>query len=147
MIFEAVLILTALAIAVSTRLGQIMTLLICVGVFLLGIITSSLSGKVNIELSLPADLDVISSTLAVFQANLSWATKLIYGFTKLLYVLVPNLQFLWPADAITQGHSLIHDRAGRFSLSILGLVSAYATLYTTVVIALAVILFQRREVG
>ena len=147
MIFEAVLILTALAIAVSTRLGQVMTLLLCVGVFLLGIITSSLSGKVNIALSLPADLDVMSSTLAVLQANLPWATKLVYASTKALYVLVPNLQFLWPADAISQGHSLIHDRAGRFSLDMLGLITAYASLYTTVVLAAAVILFQRREVG
>ena len=147
MIFEAVLILTALAIAVSTRLGQVMTLLICVGVFLLGIITSSLSGKVNLALSLPADLDVISSVIAVVQANLPWATKLVYGLTKLLYVTVPNLQFLWPADAISQGHSLIHDRAGDFSLRMLGLISAYAGLYTTVVLAAAVVLFQRREVG
>ena len=147
MIFEAVLILTAIAVAVSTRLGQVMTLLICGGVFLLGIITSSLSGKVNQALALPADLDVFRSVVAVLQANLPFLTKLVYTATKLLYVLVPNLQFLWPADAISQGHSLIHNRAGDFSLRILGSITAYAALYTTVVLAAAVALFQRREVG
>ena len=147
MIFEAVMILTAIAVAVSTRLGQVMTLLVCISAFLLGVASSSLSGKVNQALSLPIDLGVFDSLQAVFQANLPWATKLVYSFTKLLYLVVPNLQFLWPADAITQGHSLVHDGEGNFSLTVIGLVSGYATLYTAVVLSLAVLLFQRREVG
>jgi ABC-type transport system involved in multi-copper enzyme maturation permease subunit len=147
MIFEAVLILTAIAIAVSTRLGQVMTLLVCIGVFLMGVASSSLSGKVNEAMLLPIDLGVFDSFVAVVEANLPVATKLVYGFTKLLYLVVPNLQFLWPADAITQGHSLVHDGDGNFSLTVLGLVTAYASLYCGVVLALAVLLFQRREVG
>jgi ABC-type transport system involved in multi-copper enzyme maturation permease subunit len=147
MVFEAVLILTAIAIAVSTRLGQIMTLLVCIGAFLLGVITSSLSGKVNEALALPTDLDVFQSIIAVFQANLPWATMTIYALAKLMYLLLPNLQFLWPADAISQGHSLLHTADGDFTLSVIGMVSGYTLLYITVVLALAVLLFQRREVG
>ena len=45
MIFQAVLILTALAIATSTRLGQIMTLNVCAGVFGLGLISNYLFGQ------------------------------------------------------------------------------------------------------
>ncbi|MBB6429854.1 ABC transporter permease [Algisphaera agarilytica] len=146
-IFEAVLILTAVAIAVSTRLGQVMTLLICIATFLIGAITSSLSGKVNQRLSLPADMDVFQSLIAVATANTSAAQKIADIAQKLLYLVAPNLQFLWPADAITQGHSFIHDLEGNFTLSAVGMVSAYALMYTTVVLALAVILFQRREVG
>ncbi|MEO1235687.1 MAG: ABC transporter permease subunit [Planctomycetota bacterium] len=147
MVFQAVLILTAVAIAVSARLGQVMTLLICVATFFLGVITSSLSGKVNERLSLPAELDVFASLAAVFGANLDAATKTAYAASKLLYLVAPNLQYLWPADAITQGHSLVHNAQGEFTLSVLGLTSAYASLYITVVLALAVALFQRREVG
>jgi len=146
-IFEAVLILTAVAIAVSTRLGQVMTLLICIATFLVGAVTSSLSGRVNQRLSLPADLDVFQSLIAVFSANTSAAQKTADVAQKLLYLVAPNLQFLWPADAITQGHSFIHDIDGNFTLSVVALVTIYAALYTIVVLALAVLLFQRREVG
>lgn len=147
LIFEAVLILTAVAIAVSTRLGQVMTLLICAGTFMLGIFTSSMSGRVNQRLSLPHDLDVFQSFVAVCTANTSAAQKTADVAMKLLYLVAPNLQFLWPADAITQGHSLIHDLDGNFTLGVMGLHSAYAALYTLAVLALAVALFQRREVG
>lgn len=147
LIFEGVLILTAVAIAVSTRLGQVMTLLICVATFLIGAITSSLSGRVNQRMSLPADLDVFQSLAAVLNANTSIAEKSADIATKLLYIIAPNLQFFWPADAITQGHSLLHDMEGVFTLSVVGLVSLYALLYISVVLAIAVALFQRREVG
>ena len=146
-IFEAVLILTAVAIAVSTRLGQVMTLLICIATFLIGAVTSSLSGRVNQRLSLPADLDVFQSFVAVLAANTTATQKTADVAQKLLYLLAPHLQFLWPADAITQGQSFVHNADGNFTLSVVVLVTAYAGLYTLVVLALAVLLFQRREVG
>ncbi len=43
LVFEAVLLLTAVAITASTRLGQIMTLLVCIGVFVIGLINNSFS--------------------------------------------------------------------------------------------------------
>ena len=147
MIFEAVLLLTALAIAVSTRLGQVMTLLVCIGAFVLGAVTSSLSGKVNERLNVPADLDVFGSIAAVLGGSGTFAQKAADLASKALYLLVPNLQFLWPADAITQGHSLITGAEGTFSLVAVGQVSLYAGCYTLALLALATILFQRREVG
>ncbi|MEM1108991.1 MAG: ABC transporter permease subunit [Planctomycetota bacterium] len=146
-IFEAVVILTAVAIAVSTRLGQVMTLIICIATFIVGAATSSLSGKVNQRLSLPADLDVFQSMIAVINANTTAAQKTADVAQKLLYLLAPNLQFLWPADAITQGHSFVHDIDGNFTLAVFASITLYSALYTVVVLALAVLLFQRREVG
>lgn len=147
MIFEAVLILTAVAIAVSTRLGQIMTLLICFGMFAVGLVSNSFSGWVNKELALPSDLGLVESVTAVMTADDTLFQRLAYLTAKAVYAIVPNLQFLWPADAITQGHSLIHNADGDFTLSVVGLVSAYSLLYVVIVLSIAIALFQRREVG
>lgn len=67
LVLEAVLILTAVAIAASTRLGQLMTLTACVLVFVLGLISDYLSSRLstpymplywitpNLQLFWPAD--------------------------------------------------------------------------------------------
>ena len=54
-------------------------------------------------------------------------------------MLVPNLQFFWPADAITQDTPI--------TFGLFGLVSGYAALQITAILAVAVALFQNREVG
>jgi hypothetical protein len=111
LVFEAILIMVAVAIATSTRLGQIMTLAICLGVFLLGLIS-------EYALGLFADR---------------------YAVLQVLYWVTPNMQLLWPADALTQGN----DFSARYVASVTG----YTTMYVTAVLALAVSLFQTREVG
>ena len=55
------------------------------------------------------------------------------------WALVPNIQSFWLIDAITQGHSI--------PLRYIGLVLAYTIAQNTGLVALAVMLFQRREVG
>ncbi|TVQ33307.1 MAG: ABC transporter permease [Phycisphaeraceae bacterium] len=52
---------------------------------------------------------------------------------------VPNLQFFWLVDAVTQNHPI----PPRY----LGLVGIYTLVHITGLLALAVILFQKREVG
>ena len=111
LLFEGLLILTAIAIAVSTRLGQIMTLTTCAAVFMLGLADDYLLGR--------------------FADRSLWA--------GLFYRVVPNLQLYWPADALTQGHD--------FSGNYLAWVSGYTALIVVAVLALAVALFQTREVG
>ena len=111
MLFEAVLVLTAVAIAVSTRLGQVMTMVVCVGVFLLGLVSNSIYQEFG-------------------QNNL---------FALLLYWLLPNLQFLWQADALSAGHA-IH-------LQHVMLVSGYSILYIGALLFVSICLFQTREVG
>jgi len=111
LVFQAILILVAVAIAASTRLGQVMTLLICAGAFVLGLVSDGLL----------ADL----------------ADK--YVIAKAMYFSLPNLQLLWPADRITQGHP--------FSGSYVLLASGYSALYIGAILGIAVALFQTREVG
>lgn len=109
LVFQAVLILTAVAVAASTRLGQMLTLMICVGAFLMGLLNDYLFGR-------------FAATNSLSQA---------------CYVIMPNLQMFWPADALTQGH--------RFTLAYVGLVSGYTALYTIALLSMAVALFQKRE--
>jgi hypothetical protein len=111
LVFEAIVVLTAIAIAASTRLGQIATLLVCVGVFLVGLVGEYF--------------------LSAAAAGRAWLRP--------LAAVVPNLQFFWPADALTQGHPI--------TPAYLGTVSAYAACLVVGVLSLAVILFQERDVG
>ena len=109
LLFEAVWILTAVAIAASTRLGQVMTLLICLGVVALGVGSDGLFGSKTSPIA------------------------------KALYHILPNFQFFFVADALTQKSTI---DAG-YLLS----VSAYAGLLLIAVLGLAIALFQMRETG
>lgn len=139
LVFEAVLVLTAVAIAASTRLGQIMTLLVCIGVFVLGLINNSVAQFVDRQVNVPSGASTWDSFVHVLTADQSILIKLFYLLAKLTYVLLPILQFLWPADA------LVADNP--FTAGHVALVTAYSLLYIAVVLCVAVILFQRREVG
>ena len=112
MVFEAIVVLTAIALAASTRLGRMATLLVCIGVFLLGLVG---------EYFLSASGGGGGGLVAPFSA------------------FVPNFQFFWPADALTQGHPI--------PLTHVGIVSLYAACLSAAALALAVILFQSRDVG
>lgn len=111
MVFEAILVLTAVAVAASTRLGRLATLLVCTGVFLLGLVGE------------------------YFLSTAASGGGLIAAFSAV----VPNFQFFWPADALTQGHPIPLSHVGRVSL--------YAVSLTVGALALAVGLFQSRDVG
>jgi ABC-type transport system involved in multi-copper enzyme maturation permease subunit len=139
LVFQAVLVLTAVAVAASTRLGQVMTLLICIGVFFLGLASNSLSQLVNGRLSIPVDTGYYQSLSAIMHADLAVYQKLVYALAKFIYMLAPNLQFFWPADAITQDTPI--------TMGLFGLVSGYAALQVVAILAIAIALFQNREVG
>jgi ABC-type transport system involved in multi-copper enzyme maturation permease subunit len=147
MLGVALWVLTAVAVLVSTRLGPMDTILICVGVFFAGLFTNGMSGWVNQQLSLPPDVDVFTSMLAIVGADLGVGTKGVYLLAKLVYLLLPNLQFFWPADAITSGNSMLRGSGGELLIWPVGSVLVYGLLYVLVLLSLAVALFQRREVG
>lgn len=111
LVFEAVIVLTAIAIAASTRLGQIATLLVCCGAFLVGLVGEYF--------------------LSAAAAGREWLRPMV--------AVVPNLQFFWPADALTQGSTI--------TPGYLGLVTLYTACLVAAAISLAVMLFQRRDVG
>ncbi len=74
MVFSGTLILTAFAVAFATRCGQVLTLTLCIGVYLLGLLSDHYFG-------------------------LSRDQGLIF---QVLYAITPNFQFFWAGDAITQ---------------------------------------------
>ncbi|MBL8745901.1 MAG: ABC-2 transporter permease [Phycisphaerae bacterium] len=56
----AILVLTAVAVAASTRLGQVMTIVVCCGVFLLGLLSNHLLGRhafVNRQIAIVEGID------------------------------------------------------------------------------------------
>ncbi|MEM9295858.1 MAG: hypothetical protein AAGA57_08650, partial [Planctomycetota bacterium] len=55
------------------------------------------------------------------------------------YIVAPNLQFLFAADAITQGNTL--------TLGYLAQTSLYTLAYLLACLALAVAIFETRDVG
>ena len=75
LLFFAIIIIVALALALSTRLNMMMTLICCIGVFLLGLISDYVFGR--------------------FVDTYIWA--------KIGRILVPSLQVFWVSDAIYEG--------------------------------------------
>lgn len=119
LVFEAILLLAAVAIAASTRLGQTMTLLTCVGVFLAGLVGEFFLGTL----------------VAGEGAQPGWARWLAWP----AYAVLPNMQFFWQADALTQGREITLAHCGTVTLYAAAMIAAY--------LSLAVILFQDRDVG
>lgn len=111
LIFLMVLILAATALAASTRLGPVMTLMVCVGLFFLGLTSDYVFGR--------------------FQDTFVLA---LIGYRG-----APNLQYFWLTDALTQGHPV--------NASYIWQCLGYAACYIGALLALAVALFQSKEVG
>ncbi|MEC9372617.1 MAG: ABC transporter permease subunit, partial [Planctomycetota bacterium] len=227
-------VLTAVAVAASTRLGQVMTIFVCAGVFLLGLLSNHFFGQraydnalvgrvasIEVVRDLDEDLsdggdhwvvvfeqpptesiepgdsfyygptpdgvalvtprhpryegDAITAEAAVqadyppalvFRAKenveetqysvmnmggldverlprqgdyVFTAASEIHPVALGLWGVVPNLQFYWLVDAVTQ----THDIPPRY----MGLMGLYTVVQITGLLALAVILFQKREVG
>jgi ABC-type transport system involved in multi-copper enzyme maturation permease subunit len=131
--------MAALALACSTRLGVVSTLLICVGFAVFGITSSALNQWVNQRLEIPAAVSIWDTFTLIGASAEPAGVKLAFYLSKTGYVVFPNLQFLWPSDAITQGRQI--------PLSHLGTLSVYAGMYVISFLAAATALFQRREVG
>ncbi len=229
----AMLVLCAVAVAASTRLGQVMTLAVCVGVFLLGLLSNHLIGRhafrnedigriksAVVERDIDGDfldagdiwrVELLQSSsrmlrpaqhvffgpapngLAITptgqrpftgdptkpeevmdedagpalvvrsvepdQRTMTWVNvggialsrppreqdyvfltpTRINGVAWGAWAIVPNVQFYWLVDAVTQSHRI----PGRY----VGLVALYTVVQVTGLLALGVMLFQTREVG
>jgi ABC-2 type transport system permease protein len=98
MVLLAVLVLAAVAVAASTRLGRLPTLMIASGTFLLGLVGEYLVAATGSTLAAP------------------------------LAAIVPNLQLFWPADALTQGHAIPVWHLGWVAAYALALVTAALSL-------------------
>ena len=115
----AMLVLNAVAITASTRCGQVLTLLIVLGVFLLGLLSDWMLGS---RLASPET-----------------AGGLTKGLLAVCRAALPNFQVFWLSDALTQKKSIPFDY--------IAYTVPYALALVTALLALATALFQRREVG
>jgi hypothetical protein len=84
LVFAMIMVLTAVAVAVSTRFGQVMTLVICGLVLIVGLTSDSIFGQYR-----------ETSKLA-----------------RVSYWISPNLAFLWVSDALTQGSQITSRYVG-----------------------------------
>jgi len=114
LVWLVVMITAAVALAASTRFGQLMTLVICVGVLTLGIISDYAFGQ-----------HASSSFIAAIG-----------------YYIVPNVGPFWVVDALHAG-----TEKTIVTLGYVGYVSAYAALVIAAALGIAVVAFQKREVG
>jgi ABC-2 type transport system permease protein len=111
--FCGVLILTAFAVALATRFSLVVTLIFCAAIFMLGLLSDYYFGGPALAGRGP--------------------------LYSLLYGAVPNFQYFWLGDPITQQLTI----PGGQVLAVAG----YACVYSLGVLALGVSLFQTREVG
>lgn len=166
-LWMAILVLSAIALAVSTRLGQVMTLVITLGIFLLGMLSDWIFGrriemlrglwldmarsdgltrteeKIQTVRMVTGEIETITSRIEVASQPLTdFATltqKLEYGAYKVCYAILPNFQVMFLSDALTQGHLI--------PVSYILRTLIYGVLYIGAALALATFLFQTREVG
>ncbi|MDD5327311.1 MAG: ABC-2 transporter permease [Phycisphaerae bacterium] len=112
----AAIIIVALAVAFSARFNIVVTLSVCIGIFLLGLISDYTFGR--------------------FADTQLWA--------RIGRFLVPNLQIFWISDAIYESSE---DSEITVPLKYIAISATYAVCYTTAILASAVALFQKRQVG
>ena len=132
---EGVLIFCAAAIAASTRLKLVMTLVLMFGLFFLSVWAGPVGRSIDQKLAVPEGRGL----LYVLGTDAGVDVKAMYLFSEVMQSIVPNLQYLWAADAMTQGHEI--------PLYHVGLLSLYSLLFVVALVSLAVVLFQTREVG
>ncbi|HBZ97675.1 MAG TPA: hypothetical protein DEO57_07500, partial [Phycisphaerales bacterium] len=152
-----------------TRLGQLMTLVTTVGLFILGLLSDWIFGR-NISriednwLTLARNQGMVKQeeTIRVMRwasGEIEESTKIIdvptvplmevpgvtgaeiaeWTFSWMGYSILPNFQILWLSDALTQ--NLIIP-GGYLLESVI-----YGGLYSVAILGVGIFLFQRREIG
>jgi len=125
LIYEAILLVTAVAVCASTRLGWVMTIVICIAVPLLGALNEKvLYESIAVTEPFGEQVGLGAQAMWVLQSIPSW---------------LPNFEFLWVTDALHQKHTIPMSHVGWLTL--------YCALYVFGILCLAVNLFQTREVS
>jgi ABC-type transport system involved in multi-copper enzyme maturation permease subunit len=135
MMWTGLMALAGIAVAVSTRFGQVVTLGVTFGAFLLGLMSDWLVGR-----RLKATADMLDRLAAEGTSGSALdANHLQYWGLKALYAAIPNFQVFWLSDAVQQKRDL--------PLDYLLPAAAYGALTVTAALCAATVLFQRRDVG
>jgi len=113
------------------------SLLLLLAAIIIVALAVTLSARFNIVITLSACIGVFLLGLVSDHTFGSLAkTKL---WAKICYFAIPNLQIFWISDAIYEGSQV--------PLKYIGITAFYALCYTAGILALAIALFQRRQVG
>jgi len=149
LILLAVLMMSTIAIAASTRLKVVVNVTVCVGIFLLGLVSDYVFGKFAYEQNAPqvaraeaaaGDVSVSSSeAIGEGSAYSKVSRKAKRAAFKVAYSIVPNIQFLWGGEALS--------RNSKIRPSYVLKVFMYSMLYQMAVLFMAMFLFQEREVS
>lgn len=123
LIMLALFLLAAIALACSTRLEMIPTLAICTAVFLVGIMSDYLFGRVAIEKA---------------GSPGAWHTVEVW-ISSALYTIIPNWQLFWLSDALEKGKTIPWSYVGK--------AMGYVVAYLGAALALALMLFEDRELS
>jgi ABC-type transport system involved in multi-copper enzyme maturation permease subunit len=135
MMWTGLMVLAGIAVAVSTRFGQVVTLGVTFGAFLLGLMSDWLVGR-----RMRATADMLERLASEGNAGSALdANHLQYWGLKALYAAIPNFQVFWLSDAVQQKRDL--------PLDYLLPAAAYGALTVTAALCAATVLFQRRDVG
>ena len=95
---------TAIAIAASTRLGQVLTLLITCGFFLLGLLSDWIFARPAAAImaaatkNMPAPEDGAEAVPVVLEGG----ERIQYALLNFGHMITPNFQIFWLADAVNQ---------------------------------------------
>lgn len=117
LIYLAVILLAAVAVTASTRVGQILTLLITLAVLVAGSMHEWLISSMN-HLATAGRGEALGAEL------LGWV--------------LPNLTVFYPLDALARGWDV--------PASLVGLKFLYFACYTAAILAVGIVLFQRRQI-
>jgi ABC-type transport system involved in multi-copper enzyme maturation permease subunit len=128
-------VLASIAVAVSTRFGQVVTLGITFGAFVLGLMSDWLLAR-NIR-DIGGMLDRLAQDGNAASALDANHAKL--ALLKAAYAVLPNSQVFWLSDAIQQKKDI--------PLAYLMPSTAYGLAMIVAMMCVAVAMFQRREVG
>jgi len=133
-------VLTAIAVAISTRLGLVLTLLATVSIFILGLLSDWVFAR---------RIAALEKAMAVAEGSRWWdGDHLVWALCKTLQAIVPNFQVFWLVDAVNQKKTIVMfgeiDGAWQgYGVAVI----AYGVIMTVMALALGTLLFQRREVG
>jgi len=119
--------------------GSVLLLLAAIIIVALAV---ALSARFNIVVTLSACIGIFLLGLVSDYTFGSLAEKQVFGaklWATIGRYLVPNLQIFWISDAIYEGSEV--------PLKYIIITASYAVCYTIAILALAVALFQRRQVG
>jgi len=135
LMWGGLMVLAGIAVAASTRFGQVVTLGITFGAFLLGLMSDWLVGRPLRDTTAMLERLAAEGTpaAALDPASLQW-----WGL-KAAYAMIPNFQVFWLSDAIQQGRTIGIDYVVPSA--------AYAVAMVVAALSVAVLLFQRRDVG